>query len=300
MSTSRFVCVIAGGLLLIACGQVGTAPIMPGKDVAPVAQPVNTQTIAPLTVVSPVAVSQTGQLSLNLNAPALAAYKLMAKVSDVKTIKVTLSGTNQATKEVTTSALNNGKGSILFETLKPGNTTVTVEAYDKDVKKIGTKEVSTTVVAGQTAVVAVGLKLDATNITNSNGNLAIELNIVDGDEVVMPIATPTATSAPLTPVATPTPGSDGSVVVEGNIAKTWLSSGKVSYSFVVKNNSSSTKTITAKVEFQRKGIIGKRVVETRLVELGTMAPGNSKTVTGTSDLKLKNILGDGDLKVTII
>jgi hypothetical protein len=238
-------------------------------------------TPAPAAAVAPAqgaeASATAGRVESRLSQPG---YRVQATVSQVKRLRVTLSGGPLPTplvKEVTTDQLASGAGTVAFEGLPAGTVAVKVEALGADGGSLGSQSSNATITGGQTAVLAVALKLDATHVASANGNLAVDLTIRDGDVVVDPIASPSPrpTSPVLSPAPSPTPTPTPRVVLAGDLSKSYWADGTMSVAGSVRNDFGAAKAVTASISFDRRVLLV-TVHETVSVELGTLAAGASK------------------------
>lgn len=272
---------------LVGCGQT-IAPPEPQPSAVPSLAP-----SAAAVGLEPMA--DAGRLEIRLGGAS--AYRVQATVDQVKTLRVTLSGSalsSSLVKEVTTSQLSGGKGTVAFEGVPKGNVNVKIEAIDGGSAVIGRKETTAEIVGGQTAVVAVALKLDATHVASDKGNMQVELELQNGDVVVDPIASPSPrpTSPILSPTPAPTPTPLPDLTLSEGPTPTWWKDGTMSVAGVVKNNFSVPKTVTLAISFEAKNVFGyKRTIEVQTLELGELAAGATKAF----DVRSTKRIGNGSL-----
>lgn len=175
--------VLALSLSLIGCG---ISPLVPGH--AP--ESAEEWTLAP----------DSGALRLTFQE----AYSAQATKSDIRQIRVTLSGGPLSTPQSQTVAYPGG--SATFKSLPAGSISITIEALNANSTVIGkaTKN-GVDVVAGQLTTVSVQLKLDPTQVDPGTGLVGVGVIIEDGDIVPLP-TNPTPSPAPtINPTPRPTP-----------------------------------------------------------------------------------------------
>lgn len=282
---------VAAMLILAGCGQAAS----------PVAAPAKRTTTAAQALELPVA-AEAGRVEIRVQG--LAARKLMATTADVASLKVTLSGGPLAaptTKTVTAAQLSGGKGTVAFDAIPNGTVDVAIEALDGGGAKVGEKATTAAVTGGQTAVVAVALKLIDTHVTDTNGNLALDLEVQDGDVVVDPIASPSPrpSSPVLSPAPSPTPTPTAAFAVSGELERTWYADGTIKVKGKVENTGGATSDAEVTVTWSNKGLFGTKTVETQTLTLEDVAPGRTASFTATSSKKVANLFGQGSVDVTV-
>jgi hypothetical protein len=296
--------------LLAQVGQA-TSPAAPTAKAATTKAPATKAAAVAL----PVDAAAAGRVEIKIDG--LAARSLMATTAQISRIKVALTGgalPGAVRKEATASALAGGKGTITFEAIPAGTVDVTIEALDADGATLGEKATTATIARGETAVVAVALKLNPTHVASENGNLALDLTITDGDVIVDPIApasprpsSPVLSPAPLptptptaTPTATPTPTpSPATVALTGTLDRTWFADGTLKVRGYVENTGGTAAAVKVEVRWKNRGLIGWRVVETQTVDVGSVAAGAVKAFTATSTKKITNLFSDGEVEVEV-
>jgi hypothetical protein len=147
--------------------------------------------------------------SLELRIAGLGGRRVLATVADIVYLDVTI--TYPATghvvsRRVDAAALrdNNGIGRVNFNNLPAGNVTVKVEAFDVAGLPIGNKTENAEVKAMQPTYVTVPLKLIDTIIDSLNGNLGVNINVIDGTEVTAS-PSPLSSATPELPPWSPSP-----------------------------------------------------------------------------------------------
>lgn len=219
-------------------------------------------------IISPIAF--TGGLELNL---ASAGFQAQATVADVALLSFEISSPVLSGPRVQTFDKKNlpADGRVKFQELPPGNYTISSVAKDAAGKTIGAKSASATVEAGKTAVVKLSIKLAQTEITNPNGNLYIDFEMIDGDVIVKPIEEPSPAPSPTpTPSASPSPNPNAGSLGLYNLADQKLSSGLFESKGTVYNSADVSLTGEIKAEFKAyKGIFVRelKVVETKTFPL---------------------------------
>ena len=242
-------------------------------------------------IISPVAM--TGGIELNLGS---SGFQTQATVADVALLEFeisspVLSGPRVQTFGKTTLPADKR---VKFTELPPGNYSVKSVAKDAAGNTIGSKTATVTVEAGKTAVVQLSIKLVATEITNPNGNLYIDFELVDGDVVVKPIAEPSATPTP-TPTASATPNPLAGSLGLYNLTEKKLDTKKYEVKGTVYNSANSSLTGEIKAEFkEEKGLFVKRweVVETKVFPLVIGAK-------ATYDFNLTSTVNADDVTVSV-
>lgn len=215
-------------------------------------------------IISPVAM--TGGIELNL---AASGFQVQATAADVSILEFEINSPVLSGPRVQTFGKANlpADKRVKFTDLPPGAYTVKSVAKDAAGDTIGTKTESVTVVAGQTSVVKLALKLIDTELANPNGNLYIDFELIDGDVVYKPIAEPSpvpSVSPSASPSANPLAGSLGLY----NLTETALSGGRYQVKGTIYNSANVALTGEIKAEFKaEKGLIFKKweIVETKLV-----------------------------------
>jgi hypothetical protein len=130
--------------------------------------------------------------AIDLQVIGLGAYRVAALVEEVDSLRVTVTdgaGIQLEQKMFSVSQMVVGKGRATLASLPAGQATVKVEALDAAGDLLGENQSSVEVVAGQTAVVSVHIKLKPTEKPNANGNVAANVTLEDGDETPAPIET---------------------------------------------------------------------------------------------------------------
>lgn len=284
---------VAAMIVLAGCGQAASPTAAPAaaKRAAAAAQALEL----------PVA-ADAGRVEIRVQG--LAARKLMATTADVASLKVTLSGGPLAaptTKTVTAAQLSGGKGTVAFDAIPNGTVNVAIEALDAGGAKVGEKATTAAVTGGQTAVVAVALKLVDTHVTSTDGNLALDLEVQDGAVVVDPIASPSPrpSSPVLSPAPSPTPAPTAAFAVSGELERTWFADGTVKVKGKIKNTGGATSDAEVTVTWSNKGLFGTKTVETQTLTLEDVAPGRTASFTATSAKKVANLFGQGAVDVTV-
>ncbi len=217
-------------------------------------------------IISPVAL--TGGLELNL---ASAAFQTQATSADVALLEFEVSSSVLSGPRVLTFDKNSlpADRRVKFKDLPPGDYSVKSLAKDAAGKTIGSKTATVSVAAGKTAVVQLSLKLVATEITNPNGHLYIDFEIVDGDIIVSPISEPSPFPSP-SPTASASPDPLAGSLGLYNVTDKKLDNGFYQAKGTVYNSASSSLTGEIKAEFKEyKGIFVRRleVVETKTLPL---------------------------------
>jgi hypothetical protein len=217
-------------------------------------------------IISPVAL--TGGLELNL---ASSGFQTQATVADVALLEFEISSSVLSGPRVQTFGKNNVPSDkrVKFTELPPGSYSVKSMAKDAAGETIGSKTATVTVEAGKTAVVQLSLKLVATEITNPNGNLYIDFEMIDGDVVVKPIEEPSPAPTP-TPTASATPNPHAGSLGLYNLSESKLSNGRYEAKGTVYNSATASLTGEIKAEFKEyKGLFNRRleVVETKVLPL---------------------------------
>lgn len=230
----------------------------------------------------------TGNLVLQMSSLREAAkgYSTLATKADVAALEVKLTGAGlsaplvrrMTAEELTTS------NTVAFENVPTGAFQVTLTAFDKGNKGIGTKSTNVQVAADQETTVALQLKLDPTVKT---GNLSFSFDLVDGDEVeASPAPTPTPTPDTDEEETVPSePNGEGLAieVTDKQVVRKLLILKKLSVTVKV-TNESTTETLSGavKVEYYNlKGLFKKelKLVETLTQDVKNLAPGKSVELT---------------------
>jgi hypothetical protein len=217
-------------------------------------------------VISPIAL--TGGIELNL---ASSGFQTQATAADVALLEFeitspVLSGPRVQTFGKTTLPADKR---VKFTELPPGAYSVKSVAKDASGTTIGSKTATVNVEAGKTAVVQLSIKLVATEITNPNGNLYIDFDLIDGDVVVKPIAEPSIAPSP-TPSASPSANPLAGSLGLYNLTEKKLDTGRFESKGTVYNSATASLTGEIKAEFkEERGIFTKRleVVETKVFPL---------------------------------
>lgn len=285
---------VAAAIVLAGCGQTGapTAPVA-----AAVAKTAKAAAAQPQ-VQADLALATDGRVEVRVGG--LAARKLMATVAQVASITITLSGGPLATPRVlnvSAAALAAGKGTVAFDAVPNGTVAVAIEALDAAGVKIGEKATSAVVQRGQTAVVAVSLKLQDTHVASENGNLAFDLEVQDGTVVFDPIVSPSP--RPSSPVLQPTPTPAPGTFTISEEASTWYADGTIKHTGRVRNAAGSARATQVTVTFTAKGVFGPRVVETIVVDLGNLGAGATARFTATSTKSVKSLFGKGTAEAVV-
>jgi len=242
-------------------------------------------------IISPVAM--TGGIEFNLAASGFATQATVADVAllEFEITSPVLSGPRVQTFGKTTLPADKR---VKFTELPPGDYSVKSVAKDAFGNSIGSKTASVTVEAGKTSVVHLSIKLVDTEITNPNGNLYIDFELLDGNVVVKPIAEPSASPTP-TPTASATPNPNAGSLGLYNLTETKLSTKKYEVKGTVYNSANSSLTGEIKAEFkEEKGLFVKRweVVETKVFPLVIGAK-------ATYDFTLTSSVNADDVDVTV-
>jgi hypothetical protein len=195
---------LAVAISALGCGHAGSSAFAPA-------------TLKTSAVVA--AAAKTG--SVELHVAGYEGYHVQAKVSDVAQLRVTVTGaalSEPVLKLFSTAALAAGKGRITIPGLPPGTVSVKVEALSTSGVVLGQDSASIDVVAGKTALATVHIKLDPTINPAGAGDVAVNVNIEDGDESTAPIEAATPDPGhpdlgPATPTPPPTKVPPGGVVV---------------------------------------------------------------------------------------
>jgi hypothetical protein len=133
-------------------------------------------------------VSLTGTLDVKVNG--FDGYRIAAVVSDVASLQITITNTENAVlgqRTVSTAQMAGGKGRITMADLPAGPAIAKVEAFAADGESLGETQETLEVLAGKTTLVVMNLKLKQTVKTNDKGNAAVNVSLTDGDETVLPI-----------------------------------------------------------------------------------------------------------------
>jgi predicted small lipoprotein YifL len=208
--TNRFSRPIVVGIIaavLAACGQVQPLSLTPAE----------------LSTDAKQAASTLGSLELRI--AGLGGRRVLATVEEIAYLKVTIDYTNSdelVSRTVDAALLVASPadlGRVNFTDLTAGPVTVTVEAFDAANQSIGRESRDAVIVAMQAARVVIPLKLNDTIKDSLNGNLAVDINATDGDEVTrspepnrptesgrpeLPDWSPNPTSGSASPTPTPT------------------------------------------------------------------------------------------------
>lgn len=217
-------------------------------------------------IISPVAV--TGGIELNL---ASSGFQTQATAADVALLEFEITSPVLSGPRVQTFGKTNlpSDKRVKFTELPPGSYSVKSVAKDATGNTIGSKTASVTVEAGKTAVVQLSIKLVATEITNPNGNLYIDFELVDGDVVVKPIAEPSVAPSP-TPTASASPNPNAGSLGLYNVTESKLSNDRYEVKGTLYNSATTPLNGEIKAEFkEEKGLFVKRweVVETKVFPL---------------------------------
>jgi|GEM_PF-6220673 len=266
-------------LTLLAAAGCG---ITPGAMVADKRQDV---------IISPVAM--TGGIEFNL---ASSGFSTQATVADVALLEFEITSPVLSGPRVQTFGKNNVPADkrVKFTDLPPGDYSVKSVAKDASGNTIGSKTASVTVEAGKTAVVHLSIKLVDTEITNPNGNLYIDFELLDGNVVVKPIAEPSASPTP-TPTASATPNPNAGSLGLYNLTEKKLDNKKYEVKGTLYNSANASLTGEIKAEFkEEKGLFVKRweVVETKVFPLVIGAK-------ATYDFTLTSSVNADDVSVTV-
>jgi hypothetical protein len=234
----------------------------------------------------------TGNVVLQMSSlrEAAKAYSTLATKADVVALEVKLTGPGLSAPLVRrmTAAELTTSNTVAFEGVPVGAFQITLTAFDKSNKGIGTKSTNVQVAADEETKVALQLKLDPTVKT---GNVSFSFDLVDGDEVEAPAPTP----APETdededeaeetaPAPTPSPTGDGlAIEVTGKeVVRKLLLLKKLSVTVKVTNESAETLSGAVKIEFySTSGLFNKetKLVETQTQDVKNLAPGKSVELT---------------------
>lgn len=250
----------------------------------------NTATKAPAQAANTAVGVSTGNVVLQMSSlrEAAKAYSTLATKADVAALEVKLTGPGLSAPLVRrmTAAELTTSNTVAFEGVPVGAFQITLTAFDKTNKGIGTKSTNVQVAADEETTVALQLKLDPTVKT---GNLSFSFDLVDGDEVEAPAPTP----APETdedeeeetaPAPTPSPTGDGlAIEVTGKeVVRKLLLLKKLSVTVKVTNESAETLSGAVKIEFySTSGLFNKetKLVETQTQDVKNLAPGKSVELT---------------------
>lgn len=249
----------------------------------------NTATKAPAQAANTAVGVSTGNVVLQMSSlrEAAKAYSTLATKADVAALEVKLTGPGLSAPLVRrmTAAELTTSNTVAFEGVPVGAFQITLTAFDKSNKGIGTKSTNVQVAADEETKVALQLKLDPTVKT---GNVSFSFDLVDGDEVE---ASPAPTPAPetdedeeTTPAPTPSPTGDGlAIEVTGKeVVRKLLVLKKLSVTVKVTNKSAQTLSGAVKIEFySTSGIFNKetKLVETQTQDVKNLAPGKSVELT---------------------
>lgn len=232
----------------------------------------------------------TGNVVLQMSSlrEAAKAYSTLATKADVAALEVKLTGPGLSAPLVRrmTAAELTTSNTVAFEGVPVGAFQITLTAFDKSNKGIGTKSTNVQVAADEETKVALQLKLDPTVKT---GNVSFSFDLVDGDEVEAPAPTPAPETdedeaEETTPAPTPSPTGDGlAIEVTGKeVVRKLLLLKKLSVTVKVTNESAETLSGAVKIEFySTSGLFNKetKLVETQTQDVKNLAPGKSVELT---------------------
>lgn len=278
----RHLPLVVATLLLAGCGQLAAPPA--AKLAAPAALAASPASAA----------AAPGRVEIRLaGLPATGARKLMATVAEVAALKVTISGGPLAaprTQTVAAAALAAGKGTVAFDAVPAGSVAVSIQALDAAGAKIGEQTSSATVARGQTAVVAVTLKLQDTHVASENGNLAVDLAIQDGDVVVDPIAS-------ASPTPTPSPSAPAYAInLVDDLTRTWHADGTITAKGAIRNDGQTTRDVTITIRWYRPGLLGENTIEEQPLTWAAVPPGATRSFTATSKKSIKGLFSKGEVE----
>lgn len=142
-------------------------------------------------------------------------YKVQATKADIAKVRITLTSPRllePMVKVVDEDALNQVVVTVPFTNVPAGDVQVTVQAIDKDGRVIGAKQSTSAINNGQTTVLQMAVRLDA---TTGSGDLATVITFEDPTPA--PSATPTPAASPTpSPTATPAPSASPVVILESS------------------------------------------------------------------------------------
>jgi hypothetical protein len=142
-------------------------------------------------------------------------YKVQATRADIAKVRITLTSPRllePMVKVVDEDELNQVVVTVPFTNVPAGDVQVMVQAIDKDGRVIGAKQSTSAITNGQTTVLQMAVRLDA---TTGSGDLATVITFEDPTPAPSGTPSPAASPTP-SPTATPAPSASPVVVLESS------------------------------------------------------------------------------------